>query len=414
MEYKGIEYLRRKLDEKRKRVIRRYKYYEQKNTDIKWSPIMPPEMKAAYESCLGWCSKSVDSLADRLVFKGFEDDLFGINDILDMNNRDVLLSSAILSALISSCSFVYISDDNGFPRLQVIDGGNATGIIDPITNMLNEGYAVLERTKGDRGTPTIEAYFTKEETVILYRTTGVTETYPNPAAYPLLVPIINRPDAARPFGHSRISRACMSIQDKARETITRADVTAEFYSFPQKYILGTSQDADPLESWKATVSSFIEWTKDEDGDRPTVGQFAQQSMEPHLAQVRMYASLFSGETGLTLDDLGFPSENPSSAEAIKATHESLRLAARKAQADFGVGFLNVGFLAASLRDNYEYQRNALYMTKPVWYPVFETDSSMLSSIGDGMVKVNQAIPGFFNTDNFENLTGISASGMTNE
>lgn len=206
----------------------------------------------------------------------------------------------------------------------------------------------------------------------------------------------------------------MSIQDKARETLTRADVTAEFYSFPQKYVVGTAQDAEPMESWKAAVSSFLQWTKDEDGDSPKVGQFAQQSMEPHLAHIRMYASLFSGETGLTLDDLGFPSENPSSAEAIKATHESLRLAARKAQADFGVGFLNAGFLAASVRDNYEYQRNAIYMTKPIWYPVFETDSSMLSSIGDGMVKVNQAIPGFFNTDNFENLTGISASGLTNE
>ena len=413
MEYKGIDYLRRKLDDKRKRVILRYNYYEQKKTGLKWSPIIPPDMKAAYDSCLGWCSKSVDVLADRLVFKGFEDDLFDINGILDMNNRDVLLSSAILSALISSCSFVYISAEDGYPRLQVIDGANATGVIDPITNMLNEGYAVLSRSKGDRGTPTIEAYFTKEETVIFYNKREE-DHFPNPAGYPLLVPIINRPDAARPFGHSRISRACMSLQDKARETLTRADVTAEFYSFPQKYVLGTAQDAEPLKAWGAAVSAFLQWTKDEDGDRPTVGQFAQQSMEPHLAQVRMYASLFSGETGLTLDDLGFATENPSSAEAIKASHESLRLAARKAKADFGVGFLNVGFLAASVRDDYEYERNALYMTKPVWAPVFETDSSMLSSIGDGMVKVNQAIPGFFNTDNFETLTGISASGLTNE
>lgn len=46
--------------------------------------------------------------------------------------------------------------------MQVIDGGNATGIIDPITNMLKEGYAVLDRD--DNSSPILEAYFTAEET----------------------------------------------------------------------------------------------------------------------------------------------------------------------------------------------------------------------------------------------------------
>lgn len=52
----------------------------------------------------------------------------------------------------------------------------------------------------------------------------------------------------------------------------------------------------------------------------------------------MFAGLFAGETGLTLDDLGFVTDNPSSAEAIKASHENLRLIARKAQRTFGTGF----------------------------------------------------------------------------
>lgn len=43
------------------------------------------------------------------------------------------------------------------PRLQVIDGRHATGIIDPITNMLVEGYAILEEDV--LGNPIIEAYF---------------------------------------------------------------------------------------------------------------------------------------------------------------------------------------------------------------------------------------------------------------
>lgn len=159
------------------------------------------------------------------------------------------------------------------------------------------------------------------------------------------------------------------------------------------------------------MSSLLEITKDEDGNTPTLGQFAQQSMSPHTEQLRMFASLFAGETGLTLDDMGFPTDNPSSAEAIKAAHENLRLAARKAQRTFATGFINAGYLAACIRDNYEYRRQQIYLTTPKWYPVFEPDAAMLSSIGDGAIKINQAIPGYIDRENLHDLTGIKGGGL---
>jgi hypothetical protein len=156
---------------------------------------------------------------------------------------------------------------------------------------------------------------------------------------------------------------------------------------------------------------MLAFTKDEDGDKPTLGQFQQQSMSPYTEQLRTFAALFAGENGLTLDDLGFVSDNPSSEEAIKASHETLRLTARKAQRTFGTCFRNVGYLAACVRDNQAYKRNILYDTKPVWAPIFEPDSATLSTIGDGAVKVNQAVPGYFNKDNLAELTGIEASDL---
>lgn len=205
MDYYGIEYLRRKLASKRVRVLKRYEYYEMKNTVTDFGISTPPDLRL-WNSCIGWCSKAVDSLADRLVFREFRNDNFDMNSIFSLNNPDVMFSSAVLSALISSCCFIYISaDENGFPRLQVIDGGNATGIIDPITGLLREGYAVLERDEYDH--PVIEAYFTCEETVCWNRKTGAENRFRHPVGSPLLVPIIFRPDAKRPFGHSRISRA---------------------------------------------------------------------------------------------------------------------------------------------------------------------------------------------------------------
>ena len=160
----------------------------------------------------------------------------------------------------------------------------------------------------------------------------------------------------------------MGLQQGALRTLKRSEISAEFYSFPQKYVLGTSGDADPMDKWKATISSLLEISKDEDGDHPVVGQFTQQSMSPYTEQLHTFAALFAGETGLTLDDLGFVTDNPSSAEAIKSSHETLRLAARKAQRTFGSGFLNAGYLAACLRDDFAYQRRQLYLTRPVCGP----------------------------------------------
>ena len=402
-EYKGMEYLKRRLSVKRSRVLLRYGYYEMKNEMQDFSTIIPEKFRWLKET-LGWCAKAVDSVADRLSFREFRDDNFDLNSIFQMNNADVLFDSAILSALISSCCFVYIvPDEDDFPRLQVIDGGNATGVIDPITGLLTEGYAVLERNTD--GKADLEAYFVAGRTEY-YRgdkPEGVVETS---APYPLLVPIIHRPDAMRPFGHSRISRSCMNIMQGALRTLKRSEVSAEFYSFPQKYVTGLSNDAEAFENWRATMSTFLSFTKDESGDSPRLGQFTQQSMSPYTEQLRTFAALFAGETGLTIDDLGFVTDNPSSAEAIKASHENLRLIARKAQKTFGSGFLNVGYLAACVRDDFSYRREQLYLTKPVWEPVFEPDAAMLTSIGDGAIKINQAVPGYFGPKNLQDMTGV--------
>ncbi|MCD8087120.1 MAG: hypothetical protein LUE22_00830 [Oscillospiraceae bacterium] len=398
MDYKGIGYLRSKLATKRARVLMRYQFYEQKNTAMDFDISTPPSLKY-WQSVLGWCGKAVDSLADRLLFREFREDNFDLTGIFQMNNPDIFFDNAVLSALISSCCFVYISpDDIGFPRLQVVDGGNATGVIDEITGLLEEGYAVLERD--DKEIPTVEAYFLPRRTEVYRQGEKEPEVYEHNVDYPLLVPVIYRPDAARPFGHSRISRACISLVGSALRTIKRSEISAEFYSYPQKYVTGLSQEAEPIEKWRAAMSAMMTFTRDEDGGVPTVGQFSQQSMSPHVEQLRMFASLFAGETGLTLDDLGFATENPSSAEAIKATHENLRLTAKKAQRDFGSGFLNVGYLAACLRDDFPYKRRQIYLTTPIWEPVFEPDAAMLSSIRRWRHQGQPGCAGLFHGDQF--------------
>lgn len=412
-DYMGMEYLRRKLNQKRQRVNLRYKYYEMKNYVRDFGISTPPELRG-FTSSLGWCAKAVDSLADRVVFNEFRNDLLGMNSVFRMNNPDVLFQSAELSAMIAGCAFIYIQPpqrkgDN--PSMQVIDGANATGIIDTVTGLLKEGYAVLERDQ--YGMVKTEAYFLPNETQIYYKDKSYMDIIRHEVAYPLLVPVIYRPGAKRPFGHSRISRACMSLMSSAIRTMKRSEISAEFFSYPQKWVTGLSEDNEIADKWRASMATLIAITKDEDGDKPTFGQFMQQSMTPHTDHLKMFASMFAGETGLTLDDLGFPTANPSSADAIKAAHDSLRLTARAAQRSFGVGFRNAGFLAVQLRDQSLYMRDVACEAIPSWEPIFEPDASMLSAIGDGVLKLNQSVEGYIDEETLGDLTGIRKMGESN-
>lgn len=405
MEYKGIPLLQYKLIMKRLRTLKRYKYYEMKNLAFDFGISSPPEL-LMWNSVVGWCAKGVDSLSNRLDLYGFKDDVFDMTSIYDLNNRDILINSAILGALICSCDFIYISEnESGFPRLQVIGGDDATGIMDPITMMLNEGYAVLERD--EFGNPTKEAYFTYEYTAF-YENGGLVQQIPNKAPYPLLVPIVFKPDAHRLFGHSRISRACMSLTGSALRTIKRSEISAEFFSFPQKYVTGLDPDTEgDLDKWAAAMSAMMKFTVNENGqDQVKVGQFTQQSMGPHIEQLKMFASMFAGEVGLTLDDLGFPNTVPTSYDSIKAMHENLRLTAKGAQKDFAVGFLNAGFLAACVRDNYKYDRSQITYTKAMWLPPFPADVGSLSGVGDAIQKIGTTFPDYLTQDKLMELTGI--------
>lgn len=98
--YRGIDYLRNKLKKKKRRNETRYRFYEMKNRMKDFNITTPKEFRAMKE-CIGWCTKSVDVIADRLSFREFSNDIYQINEIYNMNNPDILFDSAIISALIT-------------------------------------------------------------------------------------------------------------------------------------------------------------------------------------------------------------------------------------------------------------------------------------------------------------------------
>src|SRR5690554_5200737 len=105
---KGIDYLRDKLNVYRQGALYRQKIYDMKDEYMAPGITIPKRLRRLYKSTLGWGAKAVDSIADRLVFRGFDNDNFNVNEIFQMNSADILFDDAKLSALINSCSFIYI------------------------------------------------------------------------------------------------------------------------------------------------------------------------------------------------------------------------------------------------------------------------------------------------------------------
>ena len=92
MDLKGIPYLRNKLANVRDRVDMRYKQYAMQYRERMISITIPANIREQYRAVLGWTAKGVDSLADRLVFREFENDDFQVNEIFQANNPDVFLT----------------------------------------------------------------------------------------------------------------------------------------------------------------------------------------------------------------------------------------------------------------------------------------------------------------------------------
>lgn len=315
----------------------RRRYYDHKNTLRDLGISIPPQLRQV-ETVVGWPSKAVDSMARRTVLDGFtstEGDVaeLGLPELWAANRMDTEVSQAHTSALVHGCAFVSVTAGDvaaGEPPVLILTRSamEATGIWDPRRRALSAYLSVVSATDGSPD----HMIMALPDTVIIMRREGgrwdLRESR-HDLGYVPVEPLVYRPLLDRPFGSSRISRAVMALTDSAVRTLLRTEVSAEFFSAPQRYVLGADEDAfvdasgQPIPAWQSLIGRILAMSRDEEGELPTVGQFAQQSMEPHLAQIRSLASLFAAETSLPVGSLGIVQDNPSSAEAIHAAKEEL-------------------------------------------------------------------------------------------
>lgn len=339
-DFKVLQQLVNQLNACRPKNRIREHYYDSRNV-IKDLGISTPPHLRNLEVALGWPAKAVDHLSRRVKHDGFvlpggDISSWGIDEIWTANNMPLESKQAHTAALIHSPTFIATTLGDvaaGDPPvvISIFDAMSATGMWDPLNRRLMAWLGVI--STNDDGSFARIVLLTQ---VMAY---GITQNDARngwdvrSVAHGIgRVPVEvqrYRPRLDRPFGSSRITRPVMRLTDSALRTIVRSEIGAEFFSAPQRYLLGADEDAfvdaagNKKSTWDMVVGRILAIERDEDGDVPTVGQFPQVSMQPHTDHFRMWATAFASETGLPVSELGIVQDNPASADAMYAATRTL-------------------------------------------------------------------------------------------
>ena len=318
------------------RNVLRRRYYECHNRLKDLGISIPPSLRNV-ETAVGWPAKAVDSLAARSRFDGFaagdRDTLSMVRKIADDNMVDMLYRGAVNGELVNSVAFFSVSMGGpGEPDVVISTYGaeEASAIWDRRRKRLRCGMAIVDvEERPSLGTcePSAVCLYTDDAVWEVQKYGGRWIAWKNEHAMgrPTLEAMAHTPVyPGRPFGRSRISRAVMSITDSAVREALRSEISAEFFTSPQKYLLGADDGIfESKTKWDAYIGSIFAIGVNEDGDVPQFGQLQQSSMQPHVDYMRALAARFSGETDVPVSELGVIHDNPSSAEAIYAAKEAL-------------------------------------------------------------------------------------------
>jgi hypothetical protein len=354
-----LEYLYQKLQKHDPKNYVLQRYYERRNKlkDLRIS--IPPQLTAV-ETVVGWSGTAVDVLEERLDLEGYiaPDDL-GINEIFRANELDLESSMGHKDALVFGTGFVTIGrgmDGEPDPLITIESPKKMTALYDLRTRRLS---AALLVNRNETGTPISGTMYLPDQTIFLDYTNRAwidIDRDVHNLGRVLVAQLPNNPRSGDPYGRTEITRAVRSLTDSAMRTLLGAEVAREFYSAPQRYILGadedlfTDADGRPLDAWSVYQGRILGVPNNQDGQIPQVGQFNANDTRPYFEQIRAYAQLIAAETAIPASYLGFQTDNPASADAIRQMEARLIKRAERRQRQFGRTWTEVAKLALLVRD----------------------------------------------------------------
>lgn len=139
-----------------------------------------------------------------------------------------------------------------------------------------------------------------------------------------VVPLVNRPRILRPDGVSEFHDV-MPLADAANKMATDMMVSGEYHSMPRRWASGLTEkdfkdeQGNDLSPWSRDAGTL--WATS--NDKATFGQFTESDLAVFHNTIKFLAQVTSQIAALPPHYMGFNSDNPTSADAIRSSETQL-------------------------------------------------------------------------------------------
>lgn len=326
---------------------------------------IPPQMRNLH-TAIGWPRVAVEALDRRLNVDGFRypdsnDVDESLQEIWLANDMDAEHTLGNLDALVFGAGYASVGSPESGPN--VIDTPPLITVESPLDIAVEWDARTRQMTAALRvfdfeGSKQATLYLPMQ-TVSLVMSAGgwtVTDRDVHNIGRVLIERIANRARSYDRDGGSEITPELMSLTDTGCRTLLGLTVAGEFYSAPQRYMLGAQEsafqnaDGTPKSAWETYIGRIVALEANEDGVLPQVGTFQAYDPSVFTKVLDNLAQRVSAITGVPQHALGFNTTNPTSADAIRSSEMELTRRADNKTVMFGKSWRNVMKLALLVRD----------------------------------------------------------------
>ncbi len=287
-----------------------------------------PEDLRQFTTIVAWPGTQVDSLAERRQVEGFllpgqkeaDEDLW---EIWQANDLDTESALARIDSMVFGRGYYCVGtgDDDEIPLVTVETPLQLTHEWSNRQRRVEAAARFYVDESGPKPTRRATLYLPDKTMWLVREGRGWVEedVDEHELGRVPVVPVPNRQRTHNRYGLSQMLRI-IGLTDAAARALTNAQIATEVMALPQRFAAGmTSADfkdenGEELTAWEAYFGSV--WaTANKDAK---FGQFDAADLKNFTTIVSHYAQLVAGVTGLPMRYLGQLSDNPPSADGIRA------------------------------------------------------------------------------------------------
>ena len=369
---------------------------------------VPPHM-VDFQTPIGWAEKTVSVPASRIRPEGFRltsdgSELDEMSEVFDGRYVSRVLRGAIKSSLKHGTAFVFATrGDTAVGESDVVvvprSALEATCIQNPRTGAVSAALEMLTSYSALVYLPGVVLEVSRSGR----NGWAVDREIRQPHDVVGCEPFVWDWDIDRPFGRSRITRPLIGSIERGVRTLLRMEVTAEFFSAPQRALLGaseehfTDEDGKRIDLWKAITGGV--WVlpdvwDDEEGKlvRAQLQQMQQASMQPHSDMFKSIGLQVSSETSMPMIYLGIQENQPASADAIRAAEaDMISLIEYQIELSYESAMLNLARKVLAIKRGTSFS-NVERDTRGLSVRFADPGTPTVSARADAALKYTQAFP----------------------